>query len=92
MWTKSIKKKRTIYYHAAWRETLIGSFEEHHFHAELTMGKLQVYFPSEQKWNKISPEWAAGLWEYAVNGARVWCEKEKIPFSIDDNGWFYFVD
>ncbi len=87
-----MENKGTIYYHAAWRETLIGTYEEHHFHVELTMGKLHVYFPSEQKWIKTSPEWAADLWKDAVDTARKWCEKEKIPFSIDDNGWFYFID
>jgi len=49
-------------YQPKWKEELIGTYGENRFTVEMTMGKLNVFFPLESIWEDKAPEWAKGKW------------------------------
>jgi hypothetical protein len=73
-----------------WKEELIGTIDGKQFTIELTMGVLTVYFPTAAKWEASAPIWAKGRWEQVKSELTDWCEKEKIPFVIEENAWVEF--
>ena len=77
-------------YQPKWKEELVGSYGEHKFIVELTMGKLGVYFPEEAKWESAAPAWAKGKWSEARDETIAWCEAQRIPFVIDQAAWVSF--
>ena len=77
-------------YQSKWKEELVGSYGEHKFIVELTIGKLEVYFPEETKWESVAPTWAKGKWAEVRDDARDWCESQSIPFVIDQAAWVNF--
>lgn len=79
-----------ISYQPKWKEELVGTYGEHEFTVEMTMGKAHVFFPEESIWEENPPPWAIGVWSEAKNAAMEWAESQGIPFTIDKAAWVYF--
>ncbi len=79
-----------ITYQPKWKEELVGTYGDHNFTVEITMGKLHVYFPKESTWEENPPSWAEGKWPEARDAANAWAEENNIPFIIDNDAWVEF--
>jgi hypothetical protein len=72
-----------------WKEELVVTSEEGILIFELTMGKLHVYFPDQQRWSGQVPSWAKDKWEIYLTACREWCQQNKIPISIVGNAYVF---
>jgi hypothetical protein len=79
-----------IEFQPRWKEMLDGFIEGRRFTLEITMGRLHVFWPREEVWEKSAPIWAKGRWKEAKESAIEWCESQKIPFDEDISAWVEF--
>jgi hypothetical protein len=79
-------------YQIRWKEELVGTYGDHSFIVEITMGKLHVYFPVETRWEVNAPPWAAGKWAEVRDATREWAERENIPFTVDQTARVDFLE
>lgn len=79
-----------IEYRPRWKEMFDGFVGNNKFTVEMTMGTDHVYFPTERTWESNAPDWAKGLWSSARDEAVAWCEKNSVPFDIDQAAWVDF--
>ena len=83
MWTSNIK------FNPRWREELVATSNDGILIFELTMGKLHVYFPDQNCWNRQVPVWAQGKWAEYKWACESWCMQNGIPISIVNNALVY---
>jgi len=79
----------TIKFNPRWKEELVATSNNGVLIFELTMGKLQVYFPDEKKWLASVPDWAKSKWKTYLDACNAWCADNGIPISIVDNAYVY---
>lgn len=73
-----------------WKEELVCTLWDQTFIIDMTMGVPTVYFPTQSRWEKAAPEWAKPEWARIKGDLVEWCEQNKIPLVIDDDGWVQF--
>jgi hypothetical protein len=78
-----------ISFNARWLEELIATSDEGILIFELTMGKLTVYFPDQDRWLASVPGWAKGQWKIYQEACKEWCAQQKIPMLVVDNALVY---
>ncbi len=81
---------KNIIFSARWREELDAISDEGVLTFELTMGRYQVYFPTQSRWLTQVPDWAKDQWEDYKNACVQWCQKEKIPIVFVDDAHVSF--
>jgi hypothetical protein len=74
-----------------WKEELVCTCENGILITEITMGTLTVYPPDEAGWERQVPVWAKGDYSNFISQLKSWCLENKIPISIESNGWIYEV-
>jgi hypothetical protein len=53
------------------------------------MGKYHVYFPGGERWLNTAPEWAKSKWPLYLEECTKWCNENRIPITIVDDGYVY---
>lgn len=66
-----------------WKEELTCRLEDKEFVLEFPMGVPTVYFPTEDKWSEVSPQWALGHWSVLLSQLRLWCSANDVKFVVD---------
>ncbi|MBX2940673.1 MAG: hypothetical protein KF880_11440 [Ferruginibacter sp.] len=79
----------SIQFQPRWKEELLATSKDGVLVFELTMGKLQVYFPDRDMWLARVPAWAKDQWEVYHNACERWCAQQGIPFTVVSNGFVY---
>lgn len=79
----------TIHFTPRWKEELLATSKDGVLVFELTMGKLQVYFPDTALWEKNVPGWAKDKWKIYREACEQWCNQNGIPFTVVSNGFVY---
>ncbi len=72
-----------------WREELVAKTEAGTLIFELTMRKLHVYFPSEERWLKAVPDWAKDQWKDFFEECSKWCRSNNMPITVVDDALVY---
>lgn len=70
-----------------WKEELVCETPWATFVVEITMGKLHVYFPDEQKWMRITAGELQGHWHDIIGELKQWGAAQGIPVSFDSEAW-----
>lgn len=78
-----------IKFNSRWKEELVAKSEEGSLVFEYTMGVYHVYFPTQETWLNLAPEWAKPKWTTYLEECKKWCAKNNIPITIVENGTVY---
>lgn len=81
-----------IHFEPRWREELVATSQEGRLVFELSMGKLHVYFPDENRWQISVPDWALEKYDLFEVACKKWCESKGIPFSIAEHTFVYGME
>jgi hypothetical protein len=79
----------TIKFNSRWKEELVATSNEGSLVFEFTMGKYNVYFPTQHAWKTSAPEWAKQKWAIYLDECKKWCAENNIPITIVDDGIVY---
>ena len=74
---------------AKWKELAVITCNSGRFSIDLTMGKLNAYFPDEASFDITAPKWAIGHWSQIHDALKDWCDSNSIPLTVDANGRVY---
>ena len=88
--TTNMTTTSKVQFQPKWKEELVCTLDGRRFVIELTMGILTVYLPTQSKWQKSAPEWAAQHWGRVREDLSTWCEQQKIPLVIEEHAWVSF--
>ena len=78
-----------IIFNPRWKEELEAISDDGILIFELTMGKLHVYFPGQERWKECVPDWARGKWEIYLQPAAFGANKITFRSSVVDNAYVY---
>jgi hypothetical protein len=67
-----------------WKEELVPECPEGSLVIELTMGVLEAYFPTPERWNRDAPTWARARYEELLEALRTWCARQRIPLVVEE--------
>ena len=79
----------SIKFNTRWKEELVATSKEGSLVFEFTMGKFNVYFPTQDAWQTSAPEWAKQKWTIYLVECKKWCAENNIPITIVDDGIVY---
>lgn len=67
-----------------WKEELVCRCEAGQLVFEMPMGRVTVYFPTEERWSEIvvAPHWAHTRRAQILAELEVWCRNEGIPLVV----------
>lgn len=71
-----------------WREELEAVSPQGKLIFELTMGRLHVYFPDQQRWLALAPAWAKDQWQIYHDACQRWCQQNRIPITLTADAHF----
>lgn len=74
-----------IEFRQRWREELEAVAYGRTLVFELTIGRWHLYFPSEERWAQIAPEWAKPRWAEYHEAAAAWCKARRFPMTVVDD-------
>lgn len=75
----------SIEFRMRWREELEAIAYGRKLVFEMTIAGFQVYFPSEQRWREVAPEWARPRWREYHDACMAWCRTQRIPLTLVDD-------
>jgi hypothetical protein len=70
-----------------WKELLVIKCPQGSLVVEMTMGVLEVSFPTPERWSELSPPWAQARYGELLEALRRWCAQQKIPLVVDQAAW-----
>lgn len=79
-----------FHFEPRWKEELVCRSALGEILAQMPMGVLTIYWPTESDWQEIAPEWALPHYEGILSQLRAWSESKGIPVRIEEKGVLEF--